>query len=758
MYLVTVTSTGSTYRSTIQRECRIPKASMAEVLEVLEKDELVKQKPRFGNKYIVEITPKGRQFYEDLCRITRHFRLPYIVEKYLRNRGINPKNLFPIQRKFVERGLILSTDNVCVFGYPGTGKTLICEMLIADEINEKRKTLYCTPYKALDWQKYNDFRNWFGDGLKAEVMINDGDNPVKREDLEKADITIATYERVFGALRAREPWLDEISLLCMDEITLLADEGRGETLDLLLTYFKRRDNPPRIVTLSSLVGNSLDISRWLKAEPVIENLPLTTINEHLFFQKGNTLVFLRKDGKKNEVETNLRPIDFIVKENLKKSETTLVFVGTRPETQRLAKRLKNYLTTDPGLVEAAKNFLREEEGEVTSMTRNLCELIGHRIAFHHAGVQKRARRFVERLMSENKLKIIVATTTLSHGVDYSIDNVIIDSSLGKLRFSELQAYMYLNLMGRTGRPFKSKSANIYILVPEDKADESFNKYFFGNPEPVMPLGTFKNDYIAITILLETSRVPIKIESLINILSETLCAGGKKGSKKRAVFSIVDDIAKFGFIKKNRGRIEITHIGKKVNEANLSPYDARKVLLLKPQASIDEILDLASSIDVARRIRESRAGFLSDDAVGILKDWINELPIDVIGSRRYTNYQDQDIVDLGEYTSLSLQKMITINRDAKFKRRLEILRERAKYGIKTDLAKSKIIRLPALAQHKNKILARSLYEAGYKNIQLITNADKENLCREARMSSVLADRLISEAKEILEERGIAHEVI
>lgn len=746
-----VTGTGSTYRSTIQRECKIPKASMAEVLDVLKTDDLVAQKPWLHNKHVVEITQKGRRFYEDLYKVTKHFKLPYIIEKYLRNRGVNPKNLFPIQRKFIERGLISSTDNVCVFGYPGTGKTLICEMLMANEINEEGKALYCTPYKALDWQKYNDFKNWFGNGLKAKVVITDGDNPVKKGDLEKANIIIATYERVFGALRSRAPWLDEISLLCMDEITLLADEGRGETLDLLLTYFKRRDNPPRIITLSSLVGNSLEISRWLKAEPVIENLPLTSIDEHLVFRKGNTLVFLRKDGKKNEVETDLPSIDFIVKENLKKGETTLVFVGTRWKTQMLAEQLKNYLTMDAELVEVAEKFLREQEGEVTNMTRLLCELLKYGIAFHHAGVQKKARKFVESLMRENKLKIVVATTTLSHGVDYSIDNVVIDSSAGKLQISELRAYEYLNLKGRTGRYAKSKSANVYILTTENTTDELFNKYFYGSPEPVMPSSTLRKDYIGITTLLESSRAPIKIGSLINIMSETLC-GASKGSNRRVVLSVIRDMTKFGFIKKKKGWIEITRIGKKVNEANISPYDARKALLLKPQASTDEILELASSIDVAKRVRESREmGFLSNDAVRILKDWINELPIDVIESKHRTSYQDQDIVDLGDYTSLSLQKIATITENVKLRKRLGILQERVKYGIKADLAKSRIMRLPALAHDKSRTLARDLNRAGYKNIQLIADANKENLCREVRICPALADRLISEAKEILEAK-------
>jgi predicted transcriptional regulator len=134
------TGTGITYRSKVQKDCKIPNSSMTEVLKVLEKDRLVDQKPSFRKRNVLEITSIGKQFYEDICKFPRHFKLPHIVEKYLRKRGVNSKNLFPVQHKFVERGLIHSANNVCVFGYPRTGKTLICEMLISNEIEREGKS------------------------------------------------------------------------------------------------------------------------------------------------------------------------------------------------------------------------------------------------------------------------------------------------------------------------------------------------------------------------------------------------------------------------------------------------------------------------------------------------------------------------------------------------------------------------------------------------------------------------------------------
>lgn len=99
---------------------------------------------------------------------------------------------------------------------------------MANELDNNGKFLYCTPYKALDWQKYYDFSRWFCDGLKTKVVITDGDNPVRTTDLLDARIVIATYERVLGAIQSAEQWIRDITLVCADEITLFDDKPRRD--------------------------------------------------------------------------------------------------------------------------------------------------------------------------------------------------------------------------------------------------------------------------------------------------------------------------------------------------------------------------------------------------------------------------------------------------------------------------------------------------------------------------------------------------
>lgn len=566
---------------------------MHDVIEDMVREGKVRKTPWYSNKVRIDITEKGRKEYEETHKKSLAFQIPYHVSTFLELRKPRIEKLFPIQQMFVDRGLLHSKDNVCVFGYPGIGKTLIAEMAMADEIEKGNKVLYCTPYRALDWQKYNDFTECFGNKLKCKVVITDGDNPVSKSELLTASVIIATYERVSGAVRTNEEWLRGISLVCADEITLLDEDDRGGELDLLLTHFKQKNSPPRIITLSSLVGNPLQISEWLNAEPVIDNRPLPSmdIEENLVHKKGDELCFLRRDGKQYSKKTKEGVIEHILKQQLGKNETTIIFVGTRFETETLAKMYKRYHQCDLALAERANAFFASEMWEKTELNESLRELIGYGIAFHHAGVQKKARKFVESLMKERLLKTVIATTTLSHGVDYSIDNVIIDLP-GILKTHELHGYEYINIKGRTGRFGKSSSASVYLITDNKLAKTAFNKYFSGSPEPIFPSETFSRESLASIIIGEANKSETILDELMKKLKATF-RGTKVTVSKIALESAIREIVKMGFLKPGNDDFRITELGKKVNAANLSPYEAEAVFSIPSTISTTELLDIAS---------------------------------------------------------------------------------------------------------------------------------------------------------------------
>jgi len=403
--------------------------------------------------------------------------IPVVARRYLMARRIRPDDLFPIQRDFVDRGLVNSAKNVCIFAYPGSGKTLNAEMTIANELDKGGRALYCTPYKALDWQKFTEFENSFSifDGIK--ILVADGDSPVSNEELSAANIVIATFERVMGAVRAGEKWLRGITLVCADEITLLADPERGGTLDTIITRLRGREQNRRILTVSSLVENTLEIARWLDAEAIIDNRPAFNlpISECIVYKEDDKIVKWYRNGRKEMVNGN-SPLQMIMENNLQSGLTTIVFTGTRDGAQYIAEGLIKLHKYDPKLDEEVGIFLNGLK-EKSSQVRVLCRMIPYGIAYHHAGLQRKVRRFIEDLIRRDMLKTVIATTTLSHGVDYKIDSVVIDTTpWGALR--NLAVYEYINLKGRTGRPGKSRHANVYLLCGAKRSQEIFYKILF----------------------------------------------------------------------------------------------------------------------------------------------------------------------------------------------------------------------------------------------------------------------------------------
>jgi hypothetical protein len=86
--------------------------------------------------------------------------------------------------------------------------------------------------------------------------------------------------------------------------------------------------------------------------------------------------------------------------------------------------------------------------------RDLARLLQHRVAYHHSGLPYSARAdWIEPLGKAGKLHVIVATTGLAAGINFSVRSVMVTStSYGDARFQrELRSDELLQMFGRAGR-------------------------------------------------------------------------------------------------------------------------------------------------------------------------------------------------------------------------------------------------------------------------------------------------------------------
>ena len=193
----------------------------------------------------------------------------------------NLKNLRPSQEKSINRGLFKNSNNQIICSPTGSGKTLVGELAMLDEIlNKKKKVLYIVPLKALASEKYREFKKLYGEDFRIRISVGDLQTEKYNYDY---DLLILTAEKLDALIRHDKSILTGIGLVICDEIHLINDEKRGPTLEILLSIFKSKYENIRIIGLSATIGNANEISNWLNADLIEDDFRPVELEHHVLF-------------------------------------------------------------------------------------------------------------------------------------------------------------------------------------------------------------------------------------------------------------------------------------------------------------------------------------------------------------------------------------------------------------------------------------------------------------------------------------------
>jgi superfamily II RNA helicase len=132
-------------------------------------------------------------------------------------------------------------------------------------------------------------------------------------------------------------------------------------------------------------------------------------------------------------------------------------------------------------------------------------LLKHAIGAHHAGQLLVWRLFLEELMADGLLKMMIATGTVAAGVDFPARSVIITahSRRGNEGFKVLTSSEFQQMSGRAGRRGKD-AVGICVVAPSpycdariihqiaDRPPEPLNSAYFASPSTVLNLLKFRN--------------------------------------------------------------------------------------------------------------------------------------------------------------------------------------------------------------------------------------------------------------------------
>jgi len=298
---------------------------------------------------------------------------------------------------------VLEGKNVLVIAETGSGKTEsvmlgLFEKLIESE-HEPIALLYLTPMRALN-RDLMDRLLWWCNKLDIDISVRHGDTTQYQRKMQvehPPKILISTPEQIGAMLvgkRLRE-LLKNIKYIVIDEIHELVTSKRGIQLTLSLERLKRYCGNPQIIALSATVGSPDLAAKFIFSDSKYEIVKAISPKdiqlkvESPYPNKKDKIV-AEKIFIGESVVARLRRIYELILEH----KSALTFTNTREAAEILSSRL-----------------------------RLLDEKFPHEI--HHSSLSKDVRIKAEDGFKKEKLKALIATSSLELGIDIgSIDLVL----------------------------------------------------------------------------------------------------------------------------------------------------------------------------------------------------------------------------------------------------------------------------------------------------------------------------------------------
>lgn len=420
--------------------------------------------------------PEGtEEKYPDLRRL-------FISSLYARK--TSEVELWPSQREAARRSTDV-TDDLVVALPTSAGKTRVAEIAALMTLSSARRVLIVTPLRALSAQTERSFRKTFAPlGFSVSSLYGASGLSAGDEDaLRTREIIIATPEKLDFALRSDPSLIDDVGLIVLDEGHMIGPSEREIRYETLVQRLLRRTDAEsrRIVCLSAILpsGEELDdLTAWIRSDepgaPVLSDWRPTR-------QRFGTLTWRGQDALlRLDLNRNGPFIDkFVVQkpprgreklpyprktshltlfaawEFAGQGKRTLIFStqanwveGFGKQVVDLCKRgyLKSLLEDEAPIaraLEVGKEWLGEDHPAVVSLKAG--------VAIHHGRLPSPFLRELETLLSEGVLKVIVASPTLSQGLNLNAAVMLVPYLVRK--GERIKGEEFANVAGRAGRAF-----------------------------------------------------------------------------------------------------------------------------------------------------------------------------------------------------------------------------------------------------------------------------------------------------------------
>ncbi|KMQ92613.1 dna polymerase theta-like protein [Lasius niger] len=408
---------------------------------------------------------------QERCKLASWGLPPNILQKYIA-RGVDC--MFEWQMECLSNHQVMQERKNLVYSAPtSAGKTLVAEILLIKTILErKKKVIFILPFVSVVREKMYYFQDLLSDiGIRVEGFMG---GTVPHGGFAATHVAIATIEKANSLVNRlmEENDLSSLGAVIIDELHLLGDPNRGYLLELLLTKLKymtiRNDDINiQLIGMSATLPNLILLAKWLNAELYKTEFRPIPLNEYCKIGANiydNKLNFVRKLAELPELEKDVDNILQLCIETISSGHSVLIFCPTKKWCEKLAEQIAAAFFK-LGLLQLSVNQILETLEQLkrspSGLDNILKNTVSFGIAFHHAGLTMDERDIIEGSFRTGSLRVLIATSTLSSGVNLPARRVIIRSPLfGNTLINTLT---YKQMIGRSGRMGKD-SAGESILI------------------------------------------------------------------------------------------------------------------------------------------------------------------------------------------------------------------------------------------------------------------------------------------------------
>ncbi|XP_072611870.1 helicase POLQ-like isoform X3 [Vulpes vulpes] len=418
------------------------------------------------------------------------YSLPSKVrDLYVQFKGI--EKLYEWQHTCLTLNSVQERKNL-IYSLPTSGgKTLVAEILMLQELLcRRRDVLMILPYVAIVQEKISALSS-FGIELGFFVEEYAGSKgkfpPIKRR--EKKSLYIATIEKGNSLVNSliETGRISSLGLVVVDELHMIGEGSRGAILEMTLAKVLYTSKTTQIIGMSATLNNVEDLQKFLQAEYYTSQFRPVELKEYL---KINDAIY-EVDSKAENGMTFSRLLNCQYSNTLKKMDpdhlvalatevipnySCLVFCPTKKNCENVAEMICRFLS---------KQYLKHREKEKHEVIKNLknissgnlCPILKRTIpfgvAYHHSGLTSDERKLLEEAYSTGVLCLFTCTSTLAAGVNLPARRVILRAPYVAKEF--LKRNQYKQMIGRAGRAgIDSIGESILILQEKDKQQIATN--------------------------------------------------------------------------------------------------------------------------------------------------------------------------------------------------------------------------------------------------------------------------------------------